>query len=70
MRNIVRRLIRLEVHAAAVTAEVIREPHILCFVDTDMRVVSELNMATGVWTHFEDKPAFTDEPGKATDIPT
>jgi hypothetical protein len=49
------------------TAETIREPHILCFVDTDMNVVCEFNIGTGVWTHFNDRPAFAGEPGKATD---
>jgi hypothetical protein len=60
MKNRERRLIRLEVRAATVTAETTREPHILCFVDTDMKVASEFNMGTGVWTHFKDRPAFED----------
>jgi hypothetical protein len=57
MKYLSRRLVRLEARAAAVTAETTREPHILCFVDTDMTVVSELNMGTGAWTHFKEEPA-------------
>lgn len=56
MRDIARRAIRLEVRAAAVIAETTRAPPILCFVNTDMNLVSEFNMGTGVWTHFNDKP--------------
>jgi hypothetical protein len=68
MKNFERRLMRLEVLSVAFTAETIREPHILCFVDTDMNVASEFNMGTGVWTHFKDRPAFASEQGKATAI--
>jgi hypothetical protein len=29
------------------------EPHTLCFVDRDKRVVSTHEMGTGKWTHFD-----------------
>ena len=61
MKNLSRRLVRLEARAAVVTAETTREPHILCFVDTDMKVACEFNLGTGVWTHFENRPTFTNE---------
>jgi hypothetical protein len=70
MKTISRRLIRLEARAAVVIAELASEPHILCFIDTDMRVVSEFNMGTGAWTHFEDTPAFESQPKIASDIHT
>lgn len=57
MRNLPRRLVRLEARASALTAEAAREPHILQFVNTDMKVVSQFDMGSGIWTHFEERPA-------------
>jgi hypothetical protein len=49
-RTIERRLERLESRAKEVAAA---EPHTLCYVDRDKRVVSTFEMATGKWTHFD-----------------
>lgn len=50
-RQITRRLERLETQVKAVA----RPPldHVLCFVDTDHRIASQYEMATGKWTHFD-----------------
>ena len=45
------RLQRLETRANVVAAR--PEPHTICFVDTDKRVVSQYDMAIGKWTHFD-----------------
>ena len=29
------------------------EPHTLCFISMDKKVVSTFEMATGKWTHFD-----------------
>jgi hypothetical protein len=52
-RTVTRRLERLEANAKASTASANREPHVLCFVNMDRRVVSTFEMATGKWTHFD-----------------
>jgi hypothetical protein len=57
MRKFARRLVRLEARATGLAAETFREPHIIRFVDVGHRVVSELHLGTGTWTHFEDEPA-------------
>jgi hypothetical protein len=53
MRNLPRRLERLEVRAKKI-ARAMPEPHTLCFVDMDKRVVSKYEMGTGKWTHFTE----------------
>jgi hypothetical protein len=52
IRTIGRRLERLEVSARQI-AVAAREPHTLCFVDMDKRVVSQFEMATCKWTDFD-----------------
>ena len=52
-RTIGRRLERLEVKAQQIEAAR-PEPHTLCFVDMDKRVVSKYEMGTGKWTHFAE----------------
>jgi hypothetical protein len=42
----------LETHAKEVAAAH-PEPHTLCFISTDKKVVSTFEMATGKWTHFD-----------------
>jgi len=53
IRGVSRRLERLEERAA--TADRAKQPlsHTICFVDTNKRVVSTLEMSTGKWTHFD-----------------
>jgi len=41
----------LETRANVVAAR--PEPHTICFVDTDKRVVSQYDMAIGKWAHFD-----------------
>ena len=50
-RNIPRRLEQLETRAKEVAAAR-PEPHTLCFISVDHKVVSTFEMATGKWTHF------------------
>jgi hypothetical protein len=52
VRTLARRIKRLETDAKEVSAAC-PEPHTLCFVDTDKRVVSTFEMGTGKWTHFD-----------------
>jgi hypothetical protein len=51
-RAVSRRLERLEACAKEVAAAH-PEPHTLCFVSVDKKVVSTFEMATGKWTHFD-----------------
>ncbi len=51
-RTIARRLERLETRAKEVAAAR-PEPHTLCFISVDKKVVSTFEMATGKWTHFD-----------------
>jgi hypothetical protein len=51
-RTFSRRLERLEERAKEVAAAR-PEPHTLCFVSADKKVVSTYEMATGKWTHFD-----------------
>jgi hypothetical protein len=52
-RTIGRRLERLEVTRAQQIAAARPEPHTLCFIDMDKRVVSAFEMGTSKWTHFD-----------------
>lgn len=51
-RNLPHRLQRLEVRAKEIAAAR-PEPHTICFVDMDKRVVSTFEMGTCKWTHFD-----------------
>jgi hypothetical protein len=51
-RTVARRLEQLETRAKEVAAAH-PEPHTLCFISVDKKVVSTLEMATGKWTHFD-----------------
>lgn len=50
-RTIARRLELLETRAKEVAMAY--PSHTLCFVDTNRRVVSQYEMATSKWTHFD-----------------
>ena len=52
IRNLPRRLERLETRAKEVAAAR-PEPHTICFISVDKRVVSTFEMGTGKWTHFD-----------------
>jgi hypothetical protein len=52
IRTIASRLKQLETRAKEVAAAH-PEPHTLCFVSVDKKVVSTFEMATGKWTHFD-----------------
>jgi tRNA nucleotidyltransferase (CCA-adding enzyme) len=58
-RNVSRRLERLEANAKASAAFASREPHILCFVDMQRRVRSQVQWKNGknVWTYFDEDGA-------------
>jgi hypothetical protein len=60
-RNLPRRLERLETRAKEIAAAM-PEPHTLCFVNMDKRVVSTYEMATRKSTHFDpdDRPLASD----------
>ena len=51
-RTIARRLEQLETRAKEIAAAR-PEPHTLCFISVDKKVVSTFEMATGKWTHFD-----------------
>jgi hypothetical protein len=51
-RTIARRLEQLETRAKEVAAAR-PEPHTLCFISVDQKVVGTFEMATGKWTHFD-----------------
>lgn len=51
-RNISHRLERLETRAKEVAAAR-PEPHTICFISVDKKVVGTFEMATGKWTDFD-----------------
>jgi hypothetical protein len=51
-RTVARRLKQLETRAKEVAAAR-PEPHTLCFISVDKKVVGTFEMATGKWTHFD-----------------
>jgi len=59
IRNVPRRLERLEASAKGSAAFASREPHILCFVDMQRRVRSQAQWENGkwVWKHFDENSA-------------
>ena len=52
IRGVTRRLERLETRAKEVEAAH-PDPHTLCFISVDKKVVSTYEMATRKWTHFD-----------------
>jgi hypothetical protein len=59
IRNVSRRLERLEANAKASAAFASHEPHILCFVDMQRRVRSQMEWKDGKWvrTDFDEEGA-------------
>jgi len=53
IRNVTRRLERLEERAAATARAKQPLSLVIRFIDTNKRVVSTLEMSTGKWTHFD-----------------
>jgi hypothetical protein len=51
-RTVARLLKQLETRAKEVAAAR-PEPHTLCFISVDKKVVSTFEMAAGKWTHFD-----------------
>lgn len=58
-RNVHRRLERLEAQANTAAAIAAREHHIICFVDMQRRVRSQVQWKNGknVWTYFDEDGA-------------
>ena len=53
IRDVTRRLERLEERAAATARAKQPLSHVIRFIDMNKRVVSTLEMSTGKWTHFD-----------------
>jgi hypothetical protein len=73
IRNVTRRLERLEERAAATARAKQPLSLIIRFIDTNKRVVSTFEMSTGKWTHFDpprERAEFRADGVAATEIPS